>query len=188
MQSRQMDLMLLRVFQQQVLLQCRYVLVSAKYLQDANQHHDTVAVFYAIQNLLTAAANVAKALWGQKGSKAVDRGALRLSIGVNDSSPLRLVTMRNNFEHFDDRLDKWWRDSFRHNHADLNIGPKDAIAGLDDIDRFRMFDPTSTDVIFWGETFNLNALIDEVARICPLLEEEANRPHWEPSPGQRTEP
>ena len=58
--------------------------------------------------MLNAGANISKAFWGSGGKLAVERKPLRDSIGIDDKSPLRAVTMRNNFEHFDERIDRWW--------------------------------------------------------------------------------
>ena len=175
-----MDTMLLRVFQHQVLLQCEFMLLAAAEINESLKDKTNTRVFYSIQNLLNAAANVSKAFWGQAGKLATARQALRDSVGVSDASPLREVNMRNNFEHLDDRLDRWWAESARHNHADLSIGPIGMIQGLDDIDMFRLFDPSTTDIVFWGQRFNLQSLIDEVQRILPALKAEAAKPHWEP--------
>jgi hypothetical protein len=92
--------------------------------------------------------------------------------------------MRNNFEHMDERIDKWWADSARHNIADKTIGPPTAIAGLEPIESFRWFDPATKEVIFWGEAFNIQELVTEVERILPKLREEANKPHWDPPAAQ----
>jgi len=181
-----MDVMLLRTFQRQVVLQCEFMLLAAAELNEALKdgtsavQQTTTRVFFSIQNLLNAAANISKAFWGQRGRFAAERQALRDSVGIPDTSPLRDVNMRNNFEHLDERLDKWWAESARHNHADLNIGPIGAIAGLDDIDMFRLFDPHSTEIVFWSQRFNLQSLIDEVQRVLPTLRAEAAKPHWEP--------
>lgn len=178
-----MELMLLRTFQNQVLLQCEFMLFAAEDVNSAlgGGGSDTVhRVFYGLQNLLNAAANVSKALWGQAGSLATERKTLRDSIGVSDDSPLREVTMRNNFEHFDERLDRWWAKSSNHNHVDLIVAPRGAISGADDIDTFRWFDSNTADLVFWSQQFNLQALIDEVKRILPALRLEAAKPHWTP--------
>src|SRR6185312_5907330 len=103
------------------------------------------------------------------------RKSLRDSIGISDESPLRQVTMRNNFEHFDERLDRWWVKSEKHNYSDFNLG---SIGGIDEIDSFRNFDPASTDLSFWGQAFNLQSPINEVQSILPKLEAEASKPHW----------
>ena len=80
--------------------------------------------------------------------------------------------MRNNFEHLDERLDQWWKESNRHNHVDLSIGPRSMISGIDDIDMFRAFDPRTADLAFWGQSFNIQAIMQEVQRILPKLKEE----------------
>lgn len=84
--------------------------------------------------------------------------------------------MRNNFEHLDDRLDTWWKESKRHLHADMSIGPKDnMLKGVEQIDRFRLFDPRTTDLTFWGQEFNIQAIVSEAQKILPKLLEEANK-------------
>lgn len=128
-----MDLMLLRMFQGQVLLQCEFMMVAAGELNRGLELMNTRHTFYALQNLLNAGANISKALWGSGGKRAKQRKPLRDSIGVADDSPLRAVAMRNNFEHFDDRLDKWWETSKRHNAVDLTIAPRSAVIGVDSI-------------------------------------------------------
>jgi hypothetical protein len=176
------ELMLLRQFQTQVALQCKFLINAANEINVGLKNRNVEHVFYGIQNLLNAGANISKALWGSKGRRAEQRKQLRESIGIADDSPLREVTMRNNFEHLDERLDRWWNESSRHNHADMNIGPKSrTISGLDEIDMFRLFDPETTDLTFWGEEFNIQSIVAEVQTILPKLLEEANKPHWNPS-------
>jgi len=168
----------LRMFQRQVLLQCKFVQMAAAQLNDSLRERNSEATFYALQNLLNAAANISKVLWGQSGRLTSERKAVRDSIGIQDDSPFQTVTMRNNYEHFDDRIDTWWQQSKRHNAADCNIMPRAEIRGIDDIDRFRAFDPVTNDLSFWGQDFNVQELIDEVQRIFPKLKEEASKPHW----------
>jgi hypothetical protein len=176
-----MDLMLLRTFQTQVALQCKFILLSAADINKGMILQNPQSVFYALQNMLNAAANVSKALWGQGGRLSQERKLLRDSIGVQDDSPLREVTMRNNFEHFDERLDTWWQESKSHNHIDIVVGPKNMIVGTADMDKFRHFDPSTTDMVFWGQEFNLQKLVTEVQRIMPKLLQESQKPHWDPS-------
>jgi hypothetical protein len=102
-----MDPRLLKVFQEQVKLQCIFLLRAARELNQTLKVRDTEGIFFSIQNLLTAGANVSKALWGPGGRLHAERKPLRDSIGIADTSALRDVNMRNNFEHFDDRLDRW---------------------------------------------------------------------------------
>lgn len=172
-----MELRLLRMFQYQVALQCKFLILSAKEIERSLGERDVENTFYAIQNFLNSGANISKALWGQCGRHADERKQLRDSVGIGDNSPLRKVTMRNNFEHFDERLDKWWKKSKRHAYADMLIGNKDMIGGIEKKDTFRRYDPVTTDIVFWGQEFNLKQLLTEAKRILPKLEEEANKPH-----------
>ena len=171
--------MLLRTFQKQVLYQCEFLLLAATQVNTGLQEHNTIRVFSGLQNLLNAAANISKALWGQSGKLEAQRQPLRDSINILDDSPLRVVTMRNNFEHFDERLEKWWLESQQHNYCDFNIMPKSTVKGIAPIDWFRSFDPVTSDLCFWSQEFNIQELIAEVQKIYPKLQEEANKPHWE---------
>jgi hypothetical protein len=170
-----MDTLLLRTFQAQAALQCRYVLLAAQDINNGLKNENIEFTFYAIQNLLNASANISKVLWGQAGSRANERKPLRDSVGITDDSPLRAVTMRNNFEHFDERLEKWRTESPDENYIDLNIVAKETYQHFAEIDRFRAFDPTTTYLTFWGQEFNIRKIVDEVRRIAPKLEEEANK-------------
>lgn len=175
-----METMLLRVYQSQVRLQCEFVLRAASDINNGLSSEDNEAIFYGIQNFLNAAANISKALWGgTKGKMACERKELRDSIGITDASPLHEVGMRNNFEHFDERLDRWWEKSSHHNHLDLSVVPRTAIRGIDDIDMFRTFDPQTTDLVFWSEKFNIQAVVNEIQRILPLVKTEAEKPLWQ---------
>lgn len=149
---------------------------------------DMVRSWCAIQNMLNAAANISKALWGQGGKLAAERKELRDSIEVLDDSPLRSVTMRNIFEHFDERLDKWWKESKGHSLADFNFGdPHEHIQRFDEIDIFRNFLPRTGELIFWSQRFDLQAIANEIERILPKVEQEARKRHWEPRTSRRSE-
>ena len=174
-----MDMLLLRHFQNQVVLQAHFIILAVHHLDAARKKHDIPRTFYALQNLLNAAANISKALWGSKGKRAAQRKPLRDSIGIDDQSPLREVTMRNNYEHFDERLDTWWNESPNHNAVDLSVMPRNAIPGIPTNGWFRVYDPLTGNLTFWDEDFNVQAIINEIERILPKLEEEANKPPWQ---------
>lgn len=179
MRGLEMDTYLLRIFQTHVRDQCQFLIMSAEMLKAGLQEKNINRTLYAIQNILTAGANISKMLWGQKGRHAEARKRLRESIDITDDSPLRHVAMRNHFEHMDERIDRWWAESKRRNHADAIIGPREAIFGLEAIETFRWFDPTTMEIIFWGEAFNLGDIVSEAERVLPKLVEESSKPHWD---------
>jgi hypothetical protein len=136
---------------------------------------DSICAWSSVQALLTAVANISKALWGQGGKLGQQRKPLRDSLGVADSSPLRPTSMRNNFDHFDDRLDTWWHASARDDYVDLSIGDvASAISGVPEEEMFRSYDPATGDVVFWGKRYNLPLIVDELKRIAPVALRSAN--------------
>jgi|SRR5690348_9700266 len=176
-----METFLLRVFQRQVAKQCFAALMAAQVAQAAlNQGGAEQDAFWAsVQNCLTAVANISKALWGQGGKYSKERKPLRDSLGVPNASPLKLTSMRNNFEHFDERLDKWYATSTSRNHLDYMIGSPNVVKGMADIDMFRVFDNTTGDVVFWGKRYPLKLIVAEVQRLKAIAEAEAAKPHWD---------
>ncbi|WP_417220868.1 hypothetical protein [Arthrobacter sp.] len=130
------------------------------------------------QQFLVGAANVSKALWGQRSRFADQRVSIRNSLGVTDDSPLKDVSFRNHFEHFDERLDRWWSDSTSHNHLDKHLGAPESVGGFKAIERFRIYDPATHRIIFWGEEFQVEPIALDMARIRPIAETESSKPHW----------
>jgi hypothetical protein len=181
-----MELLLLRVFQRQVESQLRAVLMAGHDIDVALARLQTDMsamdeVWFSVQNLLTAAANVSKACWGQSHKQkalAQQRKPLRESIGIKSTSPIRRTAMRNNFDHYDERLDEWWATSKQHNHVDNIVGPGTVVSGANPRDMFRVLDTATMEVVFWGQRFALRAIITEAERLLPVVSAEAHKPHW----------
>lgn len=134
-------------------------------------------VFWAsVQSCLTAVANISKACWGEKGEYRKERKPLRQSLGIKKDSPLRPLSMRNNFEHFDEQIDEWFSTSKNRIHVDRIIGPANIIGGVSSKDMFRVFDPTTAEVVFWGERYPLKTIMDEVTRLYPLARSLGDKP------------
>lgn len=150
----------------------------ARAIQIATEEDSSQELLWvAIQSFLTAVANISKALWGQGGSLSAEREPLRLSLHVDDSSPIKATSMRNNFDHFDDRLDTWWATSKNHLHFDYLVAPGWSVGGMDATDVFRWYDPETTEVIFWGDKYPLATILAEVVRIGEIAEIEASKPY-----------
>ena len=160
-----MDPFLLGIFQTHVRAQCLYVINGYIALVAALQGQDKDRAWEAIQQIVVSAANVSKLLWGQRGSRAADRKDLRDSLGVLDKSPMRSPDMRNHFEHIDERIDRWWADSPNHLMADANIGPYPITRSFATNETFRHLDSTTGSLWFWGESYDLPAIVKEAQRI-----------------------
>ncbi len=191
-----MDTSLLRLYQRQVAVQCFAAILASETAQNAAKNAanppssplipDSLGprepppqdVFWAnIGNCLTAATNIARACWGQSGIYRKERKPLRKSLGIKGDSPLKQMAMRNDFEHIDEWTAKWYATSPNHIHVDGMVGPADVIGGVSDADMFRVFDTTTSEVVFWGTRYPLKSLVDEIARIYPIAKAEAEKPH-----------
>lgn len=161
-----MEPQLMRMFLREAWYQCEFAILAKQDIDASNGHN---RVWFSIQSLLVAAANVTKVLWGSSNIQAGKRQPIRDLLGVTDSSPLRPITMRNHFEHFDERIDQWWSDRLEHQafgFLDLNIGPgignwRDPPTKL----HMRNWEPETGTLWFWGERYNVNDVMAEVQRI-----------------------
>jgi len=182
-----MELMPLRVFQRHVRDQCQYVLFSiAPINAGLKSGGDKDALWIAVQMFVTGAGNVSKALWGcgnqaQRAKAYVERQDLRDSLQVNDSSPLRDLAMRNHFEHFDERIEKWWEEDSTHNMLDRSVFPPHMVQGLPSNWWFRVIDPSSMKITFWDDEFSIQPIADECERVFAISNVECAKPHWDPA-------
>ena len=192
-----MDEWLLRTFQVEVRQQCRFVLLGAEKLAEAHRRLGAAfrgisteewmagiridvrerlaavdALWAAIQDILIAAGNLSKLFWGSGGGKAVERKPLRDSLHVADSSPLRDVDTRNDFEHFDERIQSHVEAGGPSvGFASRNIGGIEH-AGSDPERHFGFYNPGTGVVTFWGHSMSLPAVVAEAKRILPIAERE----------------
>jgi hypothetical protein len=186
-----MNPQLLRIYQQHIIYTCQAMLFSQKDLeggtQVASEGRGPSLLWYGVQNLVIGAGNLSKALWGTGRTKQeaerryYDRLPLRQSLQVTDASPLRRVKIRNDYEHLDERIEEWWAATPERNFVEL-IGPRDAIHtddSLGDKDILRWFDPTTGDIIFWGNELSVPVTLNEVRRILPLAIAESRKPRWD---------
>ena len=171
-----MDAFVQRIFETEVRFQCRAVLKAAEGIDDALDRMDmesTSDVWVQIQTLLIAAANVSKLLWGSGAKKSQDRAALQAKLGVAADSPLADVPdLRNDFEHFDERVEEWRASTTSTNFVGRNIGPASAIVikGEPPNNRFQHFDPSTGEVSFLSRSVNLRPIIAEAHRIGSLID------------------
>ncbi|HEY1179321.1 MAG TPA: hypothetical protein VGF17_24465 [Phytomonospora sp.] len=187
---------MLELLKVQILFQCRTVVVEHDRLQRTlvarDVHHETgfdawkqrdqarIRAFFeapaffepwcAIQAMLTAAANAKKGLWGVAGNTkaAAEREPLRQALAVPDESPLKNVDHRNRWDHFDEKIDHWWKHSRAKNYVDMSFVDQKVpeSAGMADEDTFRAYSRVTGEVVFWGDRFNLHELAHEAERIA----------------------
>lgn len=166
-----MDEALLRLFLYEVEAQCEYVQFGVEQLDAAHaklqdaEADATPATYFALQNILVAAGNISKLLWGNNPQREADRAELRRIVGATNDAALRSRDLRNHFEHVDERLETWHLnpDSQSGIYVGRGIGPfttnPDLLINVP-VTLFGSYDPATATVAFW----DLSARIPDLAR------------------------
>lgn len=121
-------------------------------------HAGTTVIWHELQSILIAAANVSKILWPRRAASKARGEHLRALLEVADSSPLADRTVRNDFEHYDERLeDRAESLSGGLNLVDNSVGPRWGF-GKDNTLYLRYFNTTDFEVQFAENTVQIHAL------------------------------
>jgi hypothetical protein len=170
-----MDDHLRLLFKEELREQCRYAAMAAQDLEAALSERFSPRIWYAIQNILVAAANCAKLLWGSEGPAIEEsRQPIRDMAGVDDSSPLKRREVRNAFEHFDEYMVQWFNAGDTKVFVSRNVGPPGAIVieGQVPAREFGHFDPATGIVTFWKRSVSIRELLSEIERIYGQISPE----------------
>jgi hypothetical protein len=170
-------------------IQCEFAMLAVGVLnnqfdREMQSKPDRVIVFFALQAILNHAANVSKLIWGAPGKSAHQQWraeritALPSVLGLDNTSPLHSRDMRNNLEHFDDRLDIWANAAAgRGTPIDMKIG---RVGGFHASDLppevyFRQYDHLQKIMRFFNEEIDMQALVTELTRVAALAKQISER-------------
>lgn len=157
----------LPIYISEIILQKEFALKSYNYFSETlSTQKPPKQCLYHIHHFLTHTSNIIKILFPLDNPKNQDNQYIQeraeklrnyFTLSLNDFD-INEIGIRNDFEHYDTRIDFWVRNSRNHNYCDLNIMPKNGIVGLNTTDMFRNFDPQSMKLSFCGKKYNLNYL------------------------------
>jgi hypothetical protein len=77
--------------------------------------------------------------------------------------------------------DRWASESTTHSMVDKSIAPSHLTSGTDEIDLFRFFDPETWETGFWGQRFDVRAVVEEAARLMPPIDPDD---YYGPTPSE----
>jgi hypothetical protein len=144
--------------------QSRFVLIAFDDLKTALPVNDHARVWYSVQGLLIAAANLSK-LFYSGGPRKARCAKLRAKLGLAADSPIAGRDVRNSFEHFDQRIAAWAASPDRKKSTDLLVGPRSA-----DWDIRRHFDSEKFIVTFGKDHFKILPAVEEARHILGAAE------------------
>lgn len=145
------------------------------------ESQDSIAQhWFILQGILIAAANLQKLFWGSGGRKKGQRQGLRELLEVSDESCLHDPDLRNDFEHFDERIEHRIAEQGQTGYIARNIGPagEDFLCGEEPHTRFGHYDPATGDLSFWAHSVNVFEIVKEASRVLELVQAETMRPLW----------
>lgn len=152
------------VFIGEIVLQSKIAELAAKRLSASKDSSDQIEVWSSIQTILVAAGNVSKILWPAK--EYAERGErLREVLKVYDNNILSDRSLRNHFEHYDERIEDWFKKQSSAVYSDLAIDPFKSIWGNVPSNHHRTYDPLTQTLTFRGESFDLAAVLKELKEI-----------------------
>lgn len=159
---------ILRQYADQIALQARWTLRAAAELNDSSAS-EISEVFRKATQVVVHAMAVLRFLdaCGAR-NKHVAENRVRLikeRWPTIPEPPAGLREIRNDLEHFDEKLDKWATSSKRRNLADLNIMPPGSIMGLEEVENLRSYHDGV--FYFWSHSVDLSEVrkwVEEVAK------------------------
>jgi hypothetical protein len=171
-----MEVRLRRLFQEQIVTQCKFAIRAETDIYSSLQTRDLIGIFYGIQNLLNAAANIEKALYGRETYRK-SRLPLREILKIKTSPILAQATkIRNHHEHYDEKIEEWYSIANDRSFADLNALTVAQMSIFRPNDRFRWYEPVLKEISFWNEKISLPKLMDEIRNILVLADQELRKP------------
>ena len=151
----------------EIIVQADYCLVAVLAMNRHLKESNVPLFFREAQAFLVNAAALSRLLWPASNG-ARERGAsLRALLSLPDEHPLRSRKLRDHLEHFDERLDRWLRETSGRNVVDFHIGPASVIggAGIERRDFLRVFEPDRSVFTFRGEEFDIQLLATSVEEL-----------------------
>jgi hypothetical protein len=144
--------------------QCRY---ASKAWKDA-QSSDYDLQWYSIQAFLVAIANISKFLWPVKKASKETKGRceqLRSRLSIEDDHPFKSRSMRDSFEHSDERLDEWIASPQRGMHYGRISSRGVRGQAVGDSHYSRYFELDSGVLTFFGEEYDLKQIAEEAEKL-----------------------
>ncbi|MDN5846366.1 MAG: hypothetical protein L0H53_08850 [Candidatus Nitrosocosmicus sp.] len=158
-----MDKRLEDIFLYEIIFQCKTILSTFEMLSKSLDEDiwNNNLIWGLLSLILTSTSNISKIFWpsDQSGKSCLERGEyLRNLLQINDDSVIYNRDLRNNFEHFDERLHRWYKNSKTKNFSYRNINITIRNDGSDDYMDMGNYDSRTNTVTFWNIIYELDPI------------------------------
>ncbi len=150
------------VFLAEIVFQAKIVFRANERLELTKINSDNIETWLSIQSILIGAGNISKILWSS--TKYKERGEkLRKLLKIEKDNPLSNRKFRNNFEHYDERIEEWFVNSNSSSYFDLAMNPSLYHYYPETFNRgYNSFNNT---LLFRGEIFEINQILIAINNI-----------------------
>lgn len=146
----------------EIVTQAKFAEIAAHQLTNTT---DFVETWAAIQSILVATANISKILWPVRQQNKARGECLRELLGVDEDNLLSDRTFRNHFEHYDERIEKWFENNNSAVYMDSAIDSFEPTPFSLPKFYHRSYNPMTKMLSFRGESMDLAAILTELAKI-----------------------
>lgn len=145
------------ILMSEIVLQSKIAQRAAERLRATHDNFDHVETWCSIQSILVAAGNVSKILWPNEKYK-IRGDRLRQLLRVDKNNPLSNRKFRNHFEHYDERIEEYFKDNSQGVYIDLAMNPslRSGIFNDPPLNTHRGYNSFNNSLVFRNETLDLN--------------------------------
>jgi hypothetical protein len=150
----------------EIVLQSKIAQRAAERLRATHDNFDHVETWCSIQSILVAAGNVSKILWPNEKYKI--RGErLRQLLKVEKGNPLSSRKFRNHFEHYDERIEEYFKSNSQGAYIDLAMNPslRSGIFNDPPLNTHRGYNSFNNSLVFRNETLYLDEVLTALDNI-----------------------
>lgn len=181
-----MDRNLRRIFFSEIENQCEFALISKDDIQTYYARGDISRIWNSVHSLVSAVANLSKIFWPDSRGDQERGRELRQLLSVEDNSALKSRDLRNDLEHFDERLDTWASETQGRVFVDRNISSGNSIRIDSESMAFgvpnamlRHLYVDELKVSFRNKEYALQPVVEEVSNLFKRVQKETSKPPWE---------
>lgn len=151
----------------EIVLQYKIAQRAIKRLQATHEEFDNIETWCSIQTILVTAGNISKILWPTKKEYKMRGESLRQLLRVEKNNPLSNRRFRNHFEHYDERIEEYFKGVSGGVYDDLAMNPHLTSGIFGDTPRYtnRGYNSFNNTVVFRNEILDLNELFEALENI-----------------------
>ncbi|MGV0751776.1 hypothetical protein [Empedobacter brevis] len=147
-------------FCSKIVLQIKIARRANERLEVCKNNFDNIELWCSIQTILVASANISKIL-NPSEKKYIERGErLRNMLNVQSDFKILERKFRNSFfEHYDSRIDDWYKKNSNGKYIDLAINP--SLNGRN-LNTHRGYNSFNNTIEFRGDIFKIDTILKEM--------------------------